>query len=256
MDAENKRAFKPAPNRDMVFEYHPKEFPALVSPVAEEFVKGFTGRAEQFHLNEAVAQQSSIANLQKIQVEEKIQKEALERLKVIQEKAYKEAYDLGLIEGVEKAFIDSKVELKDRISKMDHMLGELQNFKTKLLKINEGQLVQLATAIASKIALKEISVDQNTVIRLLEQVIEEVSDSESIRITLSNDDLVYVESIREKLNEKSELLKNVKLQGSDKLTSGGCVIETEFGAIDASVQERIERAMVAITNRTPKVESD
>jgi flagellar assembly protein FliH len=256
MDAESKRAFKPSLNRDMVFEYHPKEFPALVSPVAEKFVKGYSGRAEEFHLNEAVAQQSNIANLQKMQDEEKIQNEALARVKDIQEKAYSEAYELGLIEGVQKAFVDSKADLKDRISKIDKMLSDVQVFKAKLLKINEGQLVQLAAAIASKIALKEISVDQQTIIRLLEQVVDEVADSESIKVILSNEDLFFIESLREKLDEKLEVLKNVKLQGSDKLTSGGCVIETEFGAIDATVQERIERAMLAISNRTPKTENE
>jgi flagellar assembly protein FliH len=254
MDGEKKSAFKAPANKDLVFDYHPKEFPAVSGAVAEDFVKGYTGKAQDFEINELIAQQSSVATLQKRQVEEKIQKEALERLRLIQEKAYREAYDLGLIEGIEKSFVDSKAELKERVEKLDGLLSEIQNFKSTLLKVNEAQLVQLVTAVASQIALKEIKADPETTVRVLQQMVEELSDSESIRVTLSNDDLVFIEGLREKLASKAEAFKNVKLQASDSIESGGCIIDTDFGTIDATIHQRVERVIQTLNSKTPKVD--
>jgi hypothetical protein len=78
--------------------------------------------------------------------------------------------------------------------------------------------------------------------------LEPVSKREVFKYIVSSD-------IGASVLKKSEIFKTVKLQSSDKLQSGGCIIETEFGAIDASVPERIERAMIAVKARAPKTEN-
>src|SRR5580704_7133630 len=73
--------------------YNPRKFPAIISPTASAFVAYNSGSDEDsFRIDKLVAEQSGIAELERVSLEEKVEREALQRLKDIQEQAYKEAY--------------------------------------------------------------------------------------------------------------------------------------------------------------------
>ena len=90
------------------YEYKPRELNLNSSTIAKTFVSEDAFVSKDFKISDLVAQQAGITQLADDAQRDKINALVLEQLKDVQEKAYKEGYELGLVEGTEKAFQDSR----------------------------------------------------------------------------------------------------------------------------------------------------
>jgi flagellar assembly protein FliH len=235
----------------LVLNYEPREFPVKVTKSATDFVSSQKEKVSDFQISELVADQVGINEIQRQSIEKAIEEKALARVKDIEERAYKEAYDLGLIEGTEKAFQMRKAELEERVQDINSLLMLFQDIKRRLVIENEQALVKLATAIASKIAMHEIQGQEDTILTLLKTVADELQAEDTIHVTMSDDDLFFLESLREKTDHQIELLDRLKVESSTEIASGGCIVETNHGSIDARVKNRVDRAWEVINGRLP-----
>lgn len=242
----------------VVLDYVPKEFPAIVTPSAVNFVTAQEGpeTATDFKISELVADQVGISELQRKSIENKIEEMALDRLKIVEEKAYKEAYDLGLIEGTAKAFEERRVEFEDQIQKMSDLLEGFESIKERLMAENEATFMTMIHEIASKITMKTVELDKELIIEVMKKVVNEIQSEDQVTVKISPEDMMFVESYKEKTNRNFDFLERLKLEASDSIMSGGCQVETNSGSIDATVRQRINKAWSVIENRLPKIKDD
>ncbi|MCB0390665.1 MAG: hypothetical protein KDD58_05220 [Bdellovibrionales bacterium] len=242
--------------KQKVFEFVPKKFPIVISNVASGFISSQEGKASDFKLSELVAKQSGIAELQRREVESKVEAEALEKLKEIEEKAYKEAYQLGLIEGTEKAYTDYKEEFREKIESLDQLLKTFEGLKVELIEKNELQILQLLQLMASKIATDHVELNKDVIIKVIRKVIEDAQTEEDVIIKVSTEDYVFLESLRERQDKIVDFLKRVKIEPIDDIRSGGCILETTYGAIDSRLEQRLDKVWEAIESKMPRVNKD
>lgn len=237
----------------LAFKHSPKSFHVEHSSVATQFVKSQEEKSSHFKVADVVAQLSGIQSMQKENIEKQVEGTVLERLKEIQEQAYKQAYNLGLIEGTERAFEEKREEFAQRLGLIDNSLNEIEHLKENLLKKCETSLVKLIYSIAVKIARREINQDQKPIVDLLTDLVSELQAADSITIKLSTADLQFVEELRNKKVKEVEKLERVKLIAGDEVTQGGCLIETNYGEIDATVEQRVEKAWAVLEAKLPKI---
>ncbi len=242
--------------KDIVFDYRPKNFPLEISPAASAFLSSQKEGATDFKISDLVSIQTGMTQLEKKDLEAKNEEIVLQRLKEIQEKAYQEAYNLGLEEGQKKASEDKRIEIDQRLNQLDGVLSLIENIKSRFLAENEKQLVDLLVRVAGKISLSEVKSDPQSIFRTLQLVAEDIQSSQEVRIYLSPGDLSLVETFRHEGGKKAEFLQHVKLEVKENLHSGGCLVETNFGLIDASMEQRVERMMTSLQERTPKLKVD
>lgn len=247
-----KNVIKGKEDNILVLNYEPKEFPVTVTTSAQDFVSAQQEGSSDFKISELTAEQVGINEIQRKSIERKIEERALARAKTIEEKAYKEAYELGLIEGTEKAFQMRREELEERVRDINTLLELFQEIKKRLLIENEQAFIKLATAIGSKIAMQEISGHQETIVKLLHTVVEELQAEDSIHVKISDEDLFFLESLREKTGNQIELLDRMKLEASGEIAKGGCIVETNNGTIDARVKNRVDKAWELMDGKMPK----
>lgn len=236
-----------------VFKHSPKSFRVATSVVAKEFVNLQTDQSSDFEIAEVVAQQAGVTALRKKNVEAQVEETVLERLKEIEEQGYRQAYDLGLIEGKETAFNEAKADFAKRLIELDSLLSEIHSIKTHILKESEAVLVKLVFQIAEKMAMRTITYDQEPVADMLRTLVAEVESSDQVNIKLNPRDFQFIEELRLKKVKEVENLERVKLTATPDITVGGCVIETNFGTIDASVEQRVEKAWALIEAKLPKI---
>lgn len=249
-------AFTQPDNYNIVFDYVPREFPQLVTEEAENFVRGFSGKAGDFKVDDTSAQQSGVSDLNQQQIEDMVEEYALEKLKQVEEKAYQEAHRLGIIEGTESAFKEARVDLSERLDRLDSMLQTLETLKERLIAENEESIMTLVNLIASKIALKEIESDPEIILKVIQVFVGEAQEGERTTVKLATDDMVFLTSARERMEKPLELLNRIKLDSSDNITPGGCLIETQFGTIDATVEQRLGRVWSAIEAKIPRTREE
>lgn len=252
MEKDSKGIFTVAEAHNVVFDYRPKEISALTGASAEDFVRDTTANHSDFKINDLIAERAGIAKINRKQIEDRVEEEALKRLKIVEEKAYKEAYELGLIEGAEKAFQEKSEQLNQRLAQLDEILKHFEDIKCQMLRANEVELLNIINLLATKLAIKEVKANPEIIMSLMSQLIEESQAGENVIIKLSKEDLQFIESVREKLGRKADFLKRVRLEASEDIQTGGCILESNYGVIDATLSQRVEKVWAAMEKKLPR----
>lgn len=233
------------------FDYKPREISRESTQVARDFVNEDAFISSDFQISELVAKQAGITQLADDAHRDEINRQVLEKLKEVQEKAYQEGYELGLIEGTEKAFLESKADLQSRMNALESILSRIETLKTSLTQENESQLIGLLFQIAKRIAMRDLEENRAATLEILRTTVGDTQTDERVNVRLNSIDLAFIESMQEKTGQRIEALERVKFVVDDAITPGGCLIETEFGNINATLEERVERVWQTLQSRIP-----
>jgi hypothetical protein len=109
--ALEKPIIKAAQAQSSTFDYRPPEFALKTSLAAVNYVDKDSQRSPDFKISDLVAHQSGISQLESEAHQDQINNQVLARMHEVQEKAYEEGYEIGLIDGTEKAFQEAKAGL-------------------------------------------------------------------------------------------------------------------------------------------------
>jgi len=90
---------------------------------------------------------------------------------------------------------------------------------------------------------------------LIKKSIEEAQADENVNVLVSNEQLEFLEKIKQEQKRENEFLQKVKFVGSDEVSIGSCVVETNYGIIDARIEERIDKLWIEFKQALPKVKS-
>lgn len=248
----------------IAFDFNPQKFPVSVPQEAQSFTRkdgsdsSEEGQAEvpnrsNFKLNELIAGQIGVSETEKKETEAKVDALAVEKVKAVQEEAYKEAYEIGLEEGRQKAFEETKASLEERIESLDQLIKKITFLKKDLVSFNESHLLKAVASVAGKIALKEIQEQNDSVIDVIRSVMDNSQSDERVKIKISEQDFEFLESVKDELSKKIENFETIKFEVDSQITSGGCIVEGNYGVIDATVEQRVEKAWQLMLEKTPTV---
>ena len=147
-----------------------------------------------------------------------------------------------MIEGTEKAFQEAKADFAGKNGAFRVVCSNAwKSSKASCLIDNEAELINLVFLTAKKIALRDLEGNREAVLELIQNVVGESQANERMVVRLSNEDHYFLETLQDKSGKRIESLERVKFVSEDNIKSGGCLIETEFGSVDATVEERVER---------------
>lgn len=235
--------------------YEPPVFDLGIPDVAMQLVEK-AKEGTRFRMSELSRIQTGVNKLEAEQFEEKVEHEALTRLKEVQENAYKEAFDLGLVEGERKAFEENNAIILEKLGRFDSLMRSIEKVKSEMLAYNEAHIVQLAFHIGQRLAAHEISINPEATLELLRQAIELAQTEEEIQVRVAPDQIEFLEEIRRQSGRESEFLKNVKLEPDPSVEHGGCVVRNNYGEIDSRFGERVGKLWDALKDSLVRVKSE
>jgi flagellar assembly protein FliH len=236
----------------VVLEYTPKKFELGTPKQALEYLE-HKKRGADFRLNETIRIQTGVNEIEAENEEEKVEARALQLLKEIQESAYKEAYNLGLSEGRHEAFSKYTKEIEEKLSDTETLLKSLEEAKKELINFNEAHMVRLVFQVATKLARVEVERNDQAVIEILRSAITLAQDEEEITVRVAPAQHEFVEELKKTSGRQFEFLKKVKFEPSPEVSVGGCIVETNYGEVDARVEQRVASLWEAFAENMPKV---
>lgn len=134
-----------------------------------------------------------------------------------------EAKELGLQEGLEK--------FNEQIFILDEQL--------KALRHNLQQMVlPIALKAAKKIVGKELEIFPETIVDIVLQTLAPISQSHQVTIFVSKEDKEILEKNKPKLKEILDHAEILTIQEKADISPGGCVIKTEGGMINATIENQ------------------
>jgi flagellar assembly protein FliH len=236
-----------------VLDFVPPKFELDAPEQAIQYLEKKKAKGSEFRMSDVIRVQTGVEKIEAKNVEEDVEKTVLIRLKEVQETAYQEAYQLGLSDGKNQAFQNSSEEIQARLTEFDTLIQALTKIKTELLLQNESHLVQLTFHMAKRLAYKEVQADPQIVVQIMKEAIEMAQIEEQVTIRVAPTQLAFFETLKEQTGKDFEFLNKVKFEGAESVSNGGCVIETNYGQIDAKFEERVEKLWTTLSESLHRV---
>ena len=161
-----------------------------------------------------------------------------------EEQAYRKGFAdgkaQGLNEGEHTGFEEGTKKIEPLISSIKEALIQLNSLRAETYQQIEKQVVELALAIARKVICREISTDKETVVCVAKEALAKVDEPGKINIKMNPSDLEFINETQYRISNLIADVNNVTFEAEDSVQSGGCVIETDLGEIDARIEKQIQ----------------
>jgi flagellar assembly protein FliH len=235
-----------------VFDFVPKKFDLGTPTQATDYLEIKKAGAD-FRMSDVIRIQTGVKEIENSDFEEMVELKTIEKLKDVQESAYQEAYQLGLEEGKAEALKNASAEIDSRLGQLDELLTSIRRLKTDLFQFNESHIVQLAFHMAARLAHAEVIADPDRIKDVIRQALEMAQLDEEVTVQVAPSQFLFLESLKKETGREYEFLKKVKLDASPEVTEGGCIIETNYGSIDARLEERVKKLWESIAESLYRV---
>ena len=149
-----------------------------------------------------------------------------------------QAFLRGFNKGEKAGFKTGQDKIEALLKNLKHVIAELTILRKQIFIDSEKEIVELALAIARRIICHEVQLNKNTVIDVTREALKRVEDHENIKIRMGPEDFECFESAAD-----PDLIcnnDNVTFEAQEAISSGGCIIETEAGTIDARIEKQLQ----------------
>lgn len=131
----------------------------------------------------------------------------------------------------EKGFKEGLEHFNGHIIYLDKKVKELQHELQKLV-------LPLALQAAKKIVGKQLELKPETIVDIVMQALKPVTQSHEIRIFVSKEDKEILEQNKDRIKKLFDQVRILSFEERDDLSKGSCIIETEAGIINASLENQ------------------
>ena len=162
-----------------------------------------------------------------------------------------EAERRGFQAGREAGFAEGRAEVERLIERVHTVLDRAQDKRAEILAETEQQIVDLVLLITRKV-VKVISENQrNVVVSNVVQALRKVKGRGDIVIRVNVDDLKLATEHTADFVRLIESVKGITVVEDSSVDRGGCIIETEFGEIDARISSQLSELEQKILEISP-----
>ncbi len=163
------------------------------------------------------------------------------------EQARKDGYERGHEDGYESG----KAEIERLIAQIHSVISRTIEKRNEIIEELETQLVNLVLLIARKV-VKVISENQkNVVINNVIQALRKLKNRGEVVIRVNLEDVKLTSAHVKDFMRMVESVKSVTIVEDSSVEKGGCIIETDFGQIDARIASQLHEIEEKIIELAP-----
>jgi flagellar assembly protein FliH len=184
---------------------------------------------------------------------ESLKEQARQEAASIRQKALDEARELGKREGLQHAqqLIEQQAQQLTNQRFNDHLKGTLpalQHAAEALKQERDGWLlrweraaVELSVAIAEKLLRTELSTRPDLTTQMLTEALQLAAGQTQLKVRFHPADLDRLGPQAQEVIKRLTACADPELIGDPSIASGGCIIDTQHGQIDARLETILER---------------
>ena len=161
--------------------------------------------------------------------------------------AYKEGFDKGSEDG----YKEGQMEVNRLIDRLHTILEKTLDKRQEILDETEQQIVELVLLIARKVVKVISETQRNVVMQNVLQSLRRVKGRGDVTIRVNLADVQLTSEHTKDFMEAVESIKNITVAEDSSVEKGGCIIETDFGAIDARISSQLNELEQKILEISP-----
>lgn len=208
-------------------------------------VKRQTDQA-QIIKNDAEQTASKIIEDAKLEAERIIQEANVEK-----ENIKATAHQDGYKEGHEQGFLEGQNEVNRLVERVHKIVESVMVRREEILCETEQQIVELVLLMTRKV-VKIISENQKTVV--LSNVLaalKKIRTRGNITLRVNTEDLKLTTAHVDEFIKRIENVNGISVIEDSSVDRGGCIVETDFGAIDARISSQLAELESKIMEISP-----
>jgi len=164
----------------------------------------------------------------------------------------REAYEKGLAKGEQEGLAAGEKKYAEEITKAKDLLQALQNQVETVHRQHEQDLLVLIKAMVDRLVNHEVSINPMVIQACLKKTMEFVVDNSIVKVHLHTDDFNRLKEAGLANPALFEGKSKVQLIEDPTVSLGGCLVSTDFGEIDATLEgcrdklyEAVDQAFIA-----------
>jgi len=168
-----------------------------------------------------------------------------------QEQIKKDAYDEGFKKGQQDGFQDGNQEANRLIDRLHTVLERILDKRQEILEETEQQVVDLVLLMTRKIVKVITENQRNIVMSNVVQALRKVKGRGDVTIRVNLADVKLTSEHTQEFMKTVESVKRITIVEDSNVDRGGCVVETDFGAIDARITSQLNELEQKILELSP-----
>ncbi|MBN2056993.1 hypothetical protein JW905_18850 [bacterium] len=128
------------------------------------------------------------------------------------------------------------------------LLTSAKRIRTAYREEHARDIIRIALKAAGKIIGREIKQQPSTTASIVEQVLAAARSREQITVLVNPRDLEQVITARPRLIAMVGRAREFTIRGDVAVKRGGCIIETELGAINGELESQLNRLEETLTS--------
>jgi flagellar assembly protein FliH len=177
----------------------------------------------------------------------RVEQEARDRVAALE----KETSTRGFDEGRTAGYAAGEAEVKRLVERLHIVLTTAIEKRNQIIEESESQLINLVLQISQKV-IKVLSENQkNVVINNVIQSLRKLKSRGDVVIRVNLEDIELTTQHTQDFLKMAENVKTITVLEDSTVDKGGCVIETDFGEIDARISSQLQEIEERILELAP-----
>ena len=225
-----------------------KEADAIVEEARQNaFEEIKKGKNEAQKIRQEADDEASEITKSALEKHDSMIKAASERVESIE----KDAYEKGYAEGTEKGYASGRTEVERLIEKVHQVLSTAIEKRNQIIEESETQLINLVLLISQKV-IKVISENQkNVVINNVIQALRKLKTRGEVIVRVNLEDVKLTTEHIKDFMRMVDNIRSITVLEDSTVDRGGCIIETDFGEIDARISSQLNEIRDKILELAP-----
>ena len=168
------------------------------------------------------------------------------------EKLREEAYAEGLAKGEAAGKAAGMAQYEQQLQELAVLFAALDGEREALLRQHEESMLALITAMVDRLVYHEVSVNPLVIQACLKKAMECVVENSTVAIHLHGYDFARLKKASLEDSRLIEGKNRIQLVEDPNVAVGGCFLKTDFGEIDATLEnckarlyDAVEQAFIA-----------
>jgi flagellar assembly protein FliH len=157
-----------------------------------------------------------------------------------------QVYEKVFQQGQEEGFRAGLQQVETTVRNLSQIAAELRKFKQDLYRQAESDIIDMALAIGKKVLNQEIKTNHQAILPVVQAALKRVTDHSQITIRINPADLDTLKQSEQFLTDSTENSNGIGFEADDAIGPGGCIIETNFGEIDARLDQQFQAIAEAL----------
>ncbi len=159
-------------------------------------------------------------------------------------------YRQGLLDGQIRGRTDALDETKNAMQSLMHVWSEsletLNSMKQSLLLDAKSDILKLALEIGERVVYRIIEIDPSVIEDQMVESLRLLAKRTDVTISVSPADFDTAQDLVPDMIAQIDSCEGISVLSEPGLTSGGCIIQTGGGEIDATIETQLDRIIATL----------